>query len=160
MRHLHQFPDEAHVQDLIEEEVRGDDLQGLSLSRQISFEQFEKFMLKHLMAEDPDQIDRFKPDSFSDMMDAFKVLDPEGKGYIREDVLTYLLNNQGTPFRKREFEQFKNFVTFKPFDDKSVLFYEDYVRKLIDENDRHLDSLTQGYDEFKKNYGKAKAEAE
>ena len=93
MRHLHQFPDEAHVQDLIEEEVRGDDLQGLSLSRQISFEQFEKFMLKHLMAEDPDQIDRFKPDSFSDMMDAFKVLDPEGKGYIREDVLTYLLNN-------------------------------------------------------------------
>ena len=38
MRHLHQFPDEAHVQDLIEEEVRGDDLAGLSLSRQISFD--------------------------------------------------------------------------------------------------------------------------
>ena len=38
MRHLHQFPDEAHVQDLIEEEVRGDDLAGLSLSKQISYE--------------------------------------------------------------------------------------------------------------------------
>ena len=114
-------------------------------------------MLRHLMAEDPDQIDRFKPDTFSDMMDAFKVLDPEGKGYIREDVLTYLLNNLGTPFRKREFEQFRNFVTFKEFDGKRVLFYEDYVRKLIDENDRHLESLTGGFENFKKTF-KKKAE--
>ena len=91
MRHLHQFPDEAHVQDLIEEEVRGDDLAGLSLSKQISFEQFEKFMLKHLQAEDPDLMDRFKPDTFNDMMEAFKMLDPMGKGYLRRDVLTHLL---------------------------------------------------------------------
>ena len=48
-------------------------------------------MLKHLQAEDPDLMDRFKPDTFNDMMEAFKMLDPMGKGYLRRDVLTHLL---------------------------------------------------------------------
>ena len=79
-------------------------------------------------------------------MEAFKVLDPEGKGYIRKDVMKTLLTSQGIPLRPREYESF-----IQAAQDKSgqYIYYEDYVAKLVDENERHKDLLIKDFDTFK-----------
>ena len=68
------------------------------------------------------------------LLAAFRVLDPEGKGYIRKDVMNTLLTTKGIPLRTREKNMFENFAL-----DKSgrFVYYEDYVHKLIQENENH-----------------------
>ena len=49
--------------------------------------------------------------------------------------------------REKEYDPFINFAQ-----DKTGKFveYEDYVAKLIDENERHLEMLIKDYDDFQK----------
>ena len=35
-----------------------------------------------------------------------------------------------------------------------VIYYEDYVARLVEENERHLDYLLRGYESFKPSMGK------
>ncbi len=47
--------------------------------------------------------------------------------------------------RPKEYEQFKLFALDKT---GQFIYYEDYVARLIDENERHLEYLLRGYDIF------------
>ena len=88
----------------------------------------------------------YEPNPSEHLLAAFRVLDPEGKGFIRKDVMKTLLTTQGIPLRPREYESF-----IQAAQDKSgtLIYYEDYVAKLVDENDRHKEMLIKDFDTFK-----------
>ena len=92
----------------------------------------------------------FEPSPAEHLLAAFRTLDPQGHGRIKKDVLEELLKNKGIQFRDTEFESFKQFALDKT---EKYILYEEYVAKLIDENERHLDYLIKGYDNFKPSLG-------
>ena len=93
----------------------------------------------------------FEPAPAEHLLAAFRILDPEGKGYIKKDVLHELLTTKGISLRDQEYEKFKQFAVDKA---GKVVFYEDYVARLIDENERHLEYLIKGFESFKPSMGK------
>jgi hypothetical protein len=54
-------------------------------------------------------------------------------------------------FRKEEYQNFKQYALDKT---GNFFYYEDYVAKLIEENDRHLDYLLRDYETFKPSLNK------
>ena len=46
----------------------------------------------------------FEPAPAEHLLAAFRILDPEGKGYIKKDVMKYLLTTKGIQLRDREYE--------------------------------------------------------
>ena len=135
MRYLLQFPSEAQIRDYIIDQLEGDEPCDY-----IKFEKFEPYMLNVL------QNHEFDPNPPEHLLAAFKVLDPEGKGYIRIDVMKELLTTKGIQFREREIESFLKFA-----EDKSgqFIFYEDYVTKLVEETERHREFLIKDFETFK-----------
>ena len=57
-----------------------------------------------------------------------------------------LLTTKGITLRPREYENFMDLAVDKT---GQYVFYEEYVTKLIQENDRHRDYLVKDYDAFK-----------
>ena len=139
MRYLLQFPSEAQIRDHILDELEGDEP-----SDYIKFDKFEPYMLKVLTTNE------FEPNPAEHLLAAFRVLDPEGKGCIRKDVMHELLTTKGIPLRPREYDSFISFAQ-----DKSgqYIYYEDYVARLVDENDRHKEYLCKDFDQFKPSNG-------
>lgn len=89
-------------------------------------------------------------------------MDPEGKGYIREDVIHNLLTTQGykinnitkigrIKFAENVFDQFHDYAIDKT---GQYFYYEDYVAKLIEENEKHMQYLLKDYETFKIPMGK------
>ena len=93
----------------------------------------------------------FEPATAERLLDAFKILDPQGLGYVRKDVMHQLLTTKGIPLRTSEYDLFKQFAIGK---DPDKIYYEDYVARLIEENERHLEYLLKGYESFKPSMGK------
>ena len=135
MRYLLQFPSEAQIRDYIIEQLEGDEPSDF-----IKFEKFEPYMLNVM------QINEYEPNPAEHLLAAFRVLDPEGEGRIRKDVMMELLTTKGIPLRQKESDNFFQFAI-----DKSgkYIYYEDYVQKLVEENERHRELLCKGYDTFK-----------
>ena len=96
MRYLLQFPSEAQIRDYIIEKLEDDEPSDF-----IKYEKFEKYMLEVL------QVNEYEPSPHEHLMTAFKILDPEGKGYIRRDVMKALFTTKGIPLRPREFANFE-----------------------------------------------------
>ena len=94
-------------------------------------------MLQVLMSNE------FEPATAERLLDAFKILDPNGLGYVRKDVMHQLLTTKGIPLRPTEYDIFKQFAIGK---DPDKIYYEDYVARLIEENERHLEYLLKGYE--------------
>ena len=61
------------------------------------------------------------------------------------------LTTKGIQLRDREYESFEVFALDKTGE---KIYYEDYVARLIDENERHLESLIKGFDNFKPSMGR------
>ena len=135
MRYLLKFPSEAQIRDYIIDILEGDEPVDY-----IKYEKFEPYMLNVLLT------DEYDPNPAEHLLTAFRVLDPENKGYIRLDVMRELLSTKGIPLRQREIESFISFA-----EDKSgqYIYYEDYVTKLMDELERHRDHLIKDFDTFK-----------
>mmetsp|Transcript_19602 Transcript_19602/g.14055 ORF Transcript_19602/g.14055 Transcript_19602/m.14055 type:complete len:95 (+) Transcript_19602:156-440(+) len=93
MRYLLQFPSEAQIRDYIIIKLEDDEP-----SDSIKFEKFEPFMLTALMT------DEYPTAPAELLLAAFRTLDPEGKGYIKKDVMHNLLTTQGIPLRTKEIE--------------------------------------------------------
>ncbi len=55
----------------------------------IKYEKFEPYMLQVLMNNE------FEPAPAEHLLAAFRILDPEGKGYIKKDVMHQLLTTKG-----------------------------------------------------------------
>ena len=135
MRYLLQYPSEAQVRDYIMDLLEGDEP-----SDYIKFEKFEPFMLNALITNE------YEPNPAEHLMAAFRVLDPEGKGYIRKDVMEQLVTTKGIQLRPRENENFMNMAVDKT---GNYIYYEEYVQKLIEDNDRHKEYLIKDYETFK-----------
>ena len=56
-----------------------------------------------------------------------------------------LLTTQGIPLRPREYDQFEAFALDKSGE---LIYYEDYVTKLIEENERHREMLLKEFENF------------
>ena len=135
MRYLLQFPSEAQVRDNIIDRLDSDEPSDF-----IKFNKFEPFMLEALMNNE------FEPSPAEHLLAAFKVFDPESTGRVRMDVLTELLTTKGIPLRTKEIESFINFAGDKTGE---WVYYEDYVQKMVEENERHKEFLLKDYDTFK-----------
>jgi len=89
---------------------------------------------------------QFKVATHEELLAAFKLLDPENKGYIREDELKNLLMNCGIKFDDKIYEEFKRYAVDKT---GQFVYYEDYIARLVEENDQHLYNLIKDYETFK-----------
>ena len=69
----------------------------------------------------------------------------ESKIALKLDVMKELLTTQGIPLRKREYDQFEAFALDKSGE---LIYYEDYVTKLIEENERHREMLLKDFENF------------
>ena len=76
MRYLLQYPSEAQVRDYIIERLEDDEPSDF-----IKYNKFETYMIEVLTKNE------YEPNPAEHLLAAFKVLDPEGKGYIRKDVM-------------------------------------------------------------------------
>ena len=143
MRYLLQFPSEAQIRDYIIDQLEGDEP-----SDYIKYEKFEPYMLQVLLTNE------YEPNPAEHLLAAFRVLDPKGEGFIRKDVMKELLTTKGIHLRPREYFNFINFAQDKS---GTKIYYEDYVTKLIEENERHREHLTKDYETFKPSSGNNKA---
>lgn len=111
----------------------------------IKYEKFEPYMLQVL------ENNEFAPAPAEHLLAAFRVLDPEGRGVIKKEVIETLLKTKGIAFRKDELESFLKYAV-----DSSGKYinYEDYVAKMVDEADRHIEQVWKGYDNFKPSLSK------
>lgn len=64
----------------------------------VTYEKFERKMLDVLCNSE------YPPDSSDVLLQAFRVLDTEKKGYITAERMEELLSTKGTPFREKEME--------------------------------------------------------
>ena len=69
----------------------------------------------------------FEPDSEETILQAFRVLDPDNRGYIDEDTLVEMLTENEWTFRDKEIEDFLR-VAKDP--DTGYIHFEDYVTLL------------------------------
>ena len=136
MRYLLQFPSEMQVRDYIIVKLEDDEP-----SEFIKFEKFQPYMLNVLMNNE------FEPSPAEHLLAAFRCLDPQNRGQIKIDVIKELLTTKGIPLREKEYEPFINFAQDKT---GKLVEYEDYVAKLIDENERHLEMLIKDFDTYAK----------
>ena len=139
MRYLLQFPSEAQIRDYIIDQLEGDEP-----SDYIKYDKFEPYMLQVLLTNE------YEPNPAEHLLAAFRVLDPKGEGFIRKDVMKELLTTKGIHLRPREYFNFINFAQDKS---GTKIYYEDYVTKLIEENERHREYLTKDYETFKPSSG-------
>ena len=90
----------------------------------------------------------YDPDDSETLLAAFRVLDPEGKGYIDSNLMSEHLQSRGGKaadgFRDREISDFQDYAKDKDSADSSRIYYEDYVAKLNADIEKHLESLYQG----------------
>jgi len=141
MRYLGQFPSETDVVEVILREIQDDDPSNV-----VQYDSFEKMMLRCLMEHEYD------PDDSETMLAAFRVLDPEGRGWIDANQMREYLSSGAVGFREKEMSEFLEFAKDKECADSSRIFYEDYVAKLTAFVDKHIESL---YQDARNQAGKA-----
>ena len=135
MRYFGQFPSEAQVVDVILPEIQEDEP-----TKYVYYDKFEKYLLNAILTNE------FDPDDSDTLMAAFRVLDPDGKGYIEVDAMKQILTQKEIKFYDSEWAEFEKFAVDP---ETNVINYEDYVSRLTIENDRHMQSLMKGYEKFK-----------
>mmetsp|Transcript_56610 Transcript_56610/g.64889 ORF Transcript_56610/g.64889 Transcript_56610/m.64889 type:complete len:190 (+) Transcript_56610:37-606(+) len=143
MQYLGRFPSKAQVTDVILRDLEEDDPVKI-----VKYTTFEPYMLKILMNQEEKE---YEPDDSETLIAAFKLLDPENKGYIEVDTIKEQLETQGIKFLPVETEEFLKFAAVKDDNGDLVIYYEDYVHKLHQSIDKHMESLMKGYAKFQVN---------
>ena len=116
MRYLGCYPTERALVLEILPQMQDDEPTGF-----VSFTKFEKKMLELLASKE------WEPDSSDMLLQAFRTIDSENKGYISSDVVENLLTTRGTGFRPKELEQF--FMVAREAETGNI-YYEDYISLL------------------------------
>ncbi len=89
----------------------------------------------------------FEPDEPETVLAAFRLLDPENKGYIEIEEMKRHLETSGIEFGQKETQDFVEFATNKDPEAK-VIYYEDYLSRLYSFVDKHLENIMKGYSTF------------
>lgn len=84
----------------------------------VSYATFEPFMVEAVARR------LYEPDSDETVLQAFRVLDQERRGYLAEDVVVEALTSNETAFKPEEIE---DFLRFAKDADSGFVHYEDYV---------------------------------
>ncbi|CAE7532631.1 Efcab2 [Symbiodinium natans] len=138
MRYLGQFPSESDLKETIIPELLEEDPSRDGL---VSFEAFERLMLRYLSDH------TYDPDDSETLLAAFRVLDPQGHGYIDSNLMHEWLSTKGGKaadfFKERETSDFLEYAKDKESSDSSRIYYEDYVAKLNADIEKHLENLYQ-----------------
>ena len=95
----------------------------------IKYEKFEPYMINVLMNNE------FEPAPAEHLLAAFKILDPQNTGRIKKEIIENLLATKGIPLRESEQSGFIQFALDKT---GKYVEYEDYVARLVEENEAHL----------------------
>jgi Ca2+-binding EF-hand superfamily protein len=127
-KYLLQFPSEAQVRDHIIQELDGDEPDIKFVSNQKVEDAVTQSLIKN----------EYEPAPAERLLAAFRILDPQGTGRIHLEVMEELLLTKGIPFREIEWTQFKDYAQDKT---GQYIEYEDYVAKLVEENERHKEFL-------------------
>jgi len=112
MRFLGAYPNERDLVLNILPDMQDDEPTGF-----VSYAKFEKKMLSILASRE------CEPDSNDMILQAFRTIDTENKGYISAELLEDLLTTRGTPFRPKELA---DFLSFAKDAETGNVFYEDY----------------------------------
>lgn len=88
----------------------------------VSFEKFEKVVKPMMATKECD------PDSGDLLLQAFRTIDTENRGYVSAELMEELLSSRGTPFRPKEME---NFLVIAKDPETGNVYYEDYVSLLM-----------------------------
>mmetsp|Transcript_4304 Transcript_4304/g.6128 ORF Transcript_4304/g.6128 Transcript_4304/m.6128 type:complete len:163 (+) Transcript_4304:249-737(+) len=118
MRFLGAYPTEEDVSNVIIKQIKEDE------EIRVRYERFEEFMIKVL------KDNLYPPDDRDTLMQAFKVLDPEGKGEIDEQVMVEALTSNNFAFHDKEVEEFLS-VAKDPRTGK--VHYEIYIEQLLNQ---------------------------
>ena len=102
MRYLLQFPSEAQVRDYIIVKLEDDEP-----SQFVKQEKVEAFMVNVLMTNE------FEPAPAEHLLAAFRIMDPDGTGKIRYDVLKELLTTRVFRFVTPRFSPLRNSLLTK-----------------------------------------------
>jgi len=127
MRYLGAYPSEEDLMNDIlpalcdEDDGVANGSSSTAGSNGVKLERFEKFMVRVMVER------MYEPDSEEIILQAFRVLDPEGRGYIDESTLHELLTENEWAFRDKEWE---DFIRVAKDPDTNYIHYEDYVSML------------------------------
>ena len=116
MRYLGVYPSERALVLEILPQMQDDEPTGY-----VHYKKFEQKMLQLLASRE------CEPDSSDIILQAFRILDKENKGYVSADLLESLLTTKGTPFRPKELDSF--FLVAKDSETGNI-YYEDYAALL------------------------------
>jgi len=116
MRYLGAYPTEEELVTDILPQIQDDEE-----TQYVKYERFEPFMVRVLVERS------YEPDSEEVILQAFKVLDPDNKGYVDDETITELLTENEWAFREKEIEDFMR-VAKDP--DTGYIHFEDYVTLL------------------------------
>mmetsp|Transcript_27454 Transcript_27454/g.56431 ORF Transcript_27454/g.56431 Transcript_27454/m.56431 type:complete len:167 (-) Transcript_27454:85-585(-) len=117
MRYLGVYPSEKDIVKEIIPAMMEEDMQ----TKTIAYDKFEAKMLEIISAG------TYEPDSEEKLLQAFRFLDPEGKGYIEASVMRDMLITKGVPFREKEIDAFM--AVAKDLETGRI-YHEDYVALL------------------------------
>ena len=131
MKFCLQFPSEAQVRDFIIPALEQDEP-----SKHVVSEKVESLVAGYLMKNE------YEPATAERLLAAFRLMDPQGTGQIRLEVVQELLSTKGIQFRQEEIDSFSLYAQDKT---GQYIEYEDYVAKLVEENERHKEYLLQDW---------------
>ena len=137
MRFLLQYPSEAQVSNIILVQLEEEEPSDF-----IRYQKFEPYMLNIMMKKE------YEPAAPEQLHQAFRVLDPQLKGYIELDVMRELMLHKGIGFRDpQEIDPFLSYAVDKT---GKRIEYEDYISKKMDEQERHLEGYLKQWENFNK----------
>lgn len=162
VRYFLQFPSENQVVDEIIPEIEKLEADVDKSSDMVQIEAFEKHLI-HII-----KIKLYPSYEKEILMECFKTLDSEKKGYIDLHVYYTFLKSFGGSFTKKQFEEMEQFLVENESDFLEALkidkekgtkkkhnqyttrnfYYEAYIRKIVLDNKKHFDELMEEYKIF------------
>ena len=118
LRHMGYFLHEAELMDIIATDLQPHALGG----KDVAYDVFEAAVLRLLKEQE------HPADEESVVIDAFRALDPEARGFVEVERMKELLTAGHTGFREKELNEFLEFA--RDHDEPEKVYYEDYAFKL------------------------------
>jgi Ca2+-binding EF-hand superfamily protein len=168
IRYFLQFPSQSQVVDEILVEIGKLESSNDKSKELIEVDAFEKYLITILKSNKYAGYDK------ETLIEAFRILDNEKNGYL--DLHTYYtyLKRYGITFTKEQLEEMESFllkndnelleplgvqndevIKHKPTTTRKF-YYESYVRKVLDDNQKHFEDLMKEYRAFFNEYEETK----
>ena len=168
IRYFLQFPSQSQVVDEILVEIGKLESSNDKSKELIEVDAFEKYLITILKSNKYAGYDK------ETLIEAFRILDNEKNGYL--DLHTYYtyLKRYGITFTKDQLEEMESFllkndnelleplgvqndevIKHKPTTTRKF-YYESYVRKVLDDNQKHFEDLMKEYKAFFDEYEETK----